>query len=181
MEAAAQATQPGPPAKPGDDRSEKYLVFQLGVEEFGIRVLKVREIIGVQDITAVPQTPKYLKGVINLRGKIIPVLDLRLKLRLAPRVYTPRTCIIVVQVNGDSGPQLMGVVVDSVAEVVNIPSADIEETPNFGDAVPASYLLGVAKVKGKIRILLDVDLVVAEAELPGMQQCTRDANGVTTS
>src|SRR5689334_2680547 len=103
-----------------DDRGGKYLVFELGREEFGIRVLKVREIMGIQDITAVPHTPPHVKGVINLRGKVIPVVDLRLKFGLPEQEYTPRTCIIVVQVRSDAGSMLMGIVVDGVAEVLNL-------------------------------------------------------------
>src|SRR5438477_11977871 len=108
-----------------DDRGGKYLVFELGREEFGIRVLKVREIMGIQDITAVPQTPAYVKGVINLRGKVVPVVDLRLKFTLPEIEYTQRTCIIVVQVQADSYTMQMGVVVDGVAEVLNLAPADI--------------------------------------------------------
>src|SRR5436305_8067425 len=109
-----------PAATQVDARAGKYLTFQLVNEEFGIRVLKVREIMGVQEITAVPQTPSHVKGVINLRGKVIPVVDLRLKFGLPQAEYNQRTCIIVVQVQGDSGPILMGVVVDGVSEVLNL-------------------------------------------------------------
>ena len=111
----------------GDDRGGKYLVFHLGREEFGIRVLKVREIMGIQDITAVPHTPAYVKGVINLRGKVIPVVDLRLKFGLPEIEYTQRTCIIVAQVEADSHGMLMGIVVDGVAEVLNLAPGDIED------------------------------------------------------
>lgn len=124
----------------GDDRAGKYLVFQLGREEFGIRVLKAREIMGVQDITAVPQQPGHVKGVINLRGKVIPVVDLRLKFGLPPVEYTQRTCIIVVQLRRGLNSVLTGIVVDSVADVLNLAAADIEDTPDwlrFGHAVPA--------------------------------------------
>ena len=127
-----------------DDRGGKYLVFELGREEFGIRVLKVREIMGIQDITAVPQTPGHVKGVINLRGKVIPVVDLRLKFGLPEQDYTQRTCIIVVQVQGEGAPVLMGIVVDGVAEVLNLAAADIEDTPDFGEGVTTPYLLGMA-------------------------------------
>src|SRR5512146_894270 len=116
-------------------RSGKYLGFHLGREEFGIRVLKVREIMGIQDITAVPQTPAYVKGVINLRGKVIPVVDLRLKFGLPELEYTQRTCIIVVQVQNSSTSMLMGIVVDGVAEVLNLVEGDIEDTPDFGQGV----------------------------------------------
>src|SRR5579871_5172430 len=94
-----------------DERSGKYLTFQLGQEEFGIRVLKVREIMGIQEITAVPQTPPHVKGVINLRGKVVPVIDLRLKFGLPEAAYNQRTCIIVTQVPAESGLVLTGVIV----------------------------------------------------------------------
>jgi len=152
-----------------DDRAGKYLVFQLGKEEFGIRVLKVREIMGIQDITAVPQTPGYLKGVINLRGKVIPVVDLRLKFGLPEIEYTQRTCIIVVQVEADSHNMLMGIVVDGVAEVLNLAPGDIEDTPDFGRGVVTPYLLGMAKIKGNVKILLDIDQVLTSQELHGLE------------
>ena len=151
-----------------DDRGGKYLVFHLGREEFGIRVLKVREIMGIQDITAVPQTPSHVKGVINLRGKVIPVVDLRLKFALPEVEYTQHTCIIVVQVQGETSSLLMGVVVDEVAEVLNLAAADIEDTPDFGQGVATPYLLGMAKIKGKVKILLDIDEVMSNQELRGL-------------
>jgi purine-binding chemotaxis protein CheW len=152
-----------------DGRAGKYLVFQLDREEFGIQVLKVREIIGIQDITAVPQTPPYLKGVINLRGKVIPVVDLRLKFGLQEVEYTQRTCIIVVQVIRDTVDILMGIVVDGVAEVLNLVASDIEDTPNFGNGDDMSYLLGMAKTKGKVKILLDIDQVLASEDLSALK------------
>ena len=152
-----------------EERAGKYLVFHLGKEEFGIRVLKVREIMGIQDITAVPQTPAYVKGVINLRGKVIPVVDLRLKFGLPEIEYTQRTCIIVVQVQADSHAMMMGIVVDGVAEVLNLVGGDIEDTPNFGQGVPTPYLLGMAKIKGKVKILLEIDQVLTSQELHGIE------------
>jgi len=151
-----------------DERAGKYLVFQLGREEFGIRVLKVREIMGVQDITSVPHTPSYVKGVINLRGKVIPVVDLRLKFGLPEAEYTQRTCIIVVQVEGDSSSMLMGIVVDGVAEVLNLAGGEIENTPDFGQGVTTPDLLGMAKIKGKVKILLDIDKVLTSQEVNGL-------------
>jgi len=151
-----------------DERAGKYLVFHLGREEFGIQVLKVREIMGVQDITAVPQTPAYVKGVINLRGKVIPVVDLRLKFGLPEAEYTQRTCIIVVQVEGEAGGMLMGIVVDGVAEVLNLAPGDIEDTPDFGQGVATPYLLGMAKIKGKVKILLEINQVLTSSELHGL-------------
>lgn len=153
------------PAARTDARAGKYLTFQLGNEEFGIRVLKVREIMGLQDITSVPQTPVYVKGVINLRGKVVPVIDLRLKFGLDPAEYTQRTCIIVAQLNGDSGALLMGVVVDGVSEVLTLTGSEIEDTPDFGENAASDYLLGMAKVKGKVKILLDIDRVLSTQEL----------------
>jgi purine-binding chemotaxis protein CheW len=152
-------------ATQSDVRAGKYLTFQLSNEEFGIRVLKVREIMGIQEITAVPQTPAHIKGVINLRGKVVPVVDLRLKFGLAAADYTQRTCIIVTQVQGESGPVMMGIVVDGVSEVLNLTGAEIEDTPDFGEEISGSYLLGMAKVKGKVKILLDIDRVLSTQDL----------------
>ena len=159
------ATMNEPPSAQTDARAGKYLTFQLVNEEFGIRVLKVREIMGIQDITAVPQTPLHVKGVINLRGKVIPVIDLRLKFGLPQTEYGQRTCIIVAQVQGEAGSILMGVVVDGVSEVLNLTSAEIEDTPDFGEESAGQYLLGMAKVKGKVKILLDIDQVLSSQDL----------------
>jgi purine-binding chemotaxis protein CheW len=152
-----------------DDRAGKYLTFIIGKEEFGVGVLKVREIMGIQDITAVPQTPAYLKGVINLRGKVIPVIDLRLKFGLTSINYTQRTCIIVVQVMSGSILLLMGIVVDEVSEVVTMAPGDIEDTPDFGASVATNYILGMAKIKGKVKILLDINEVLTSQEIHGLQ------------
>jgi len=150
-----------------EDRAGKYLTFRLGPEEFGVRVDKVREIMGVQEITSVPQTPDYLKGVINLRGKVIPVVDLRLKFGLAAIEYTQRTCIIVVQVRGEVSTIQLGLVVDTVSEVLNLAGADIENTPDFGSQLSTPFILGMAKAKGKVKILLDIDRVVSAQEMSG--------------
>ena len=122
---------------------------------------------GVQQITAVPQTPDYLKGVINLRGKVIPVIDLRLKFGLAAAEYTQRTCIVVVQVEGEAGPILVGLVVDAVSEVLNLAASDIEDTPDFGSKLATPFILGMAKLKGRVKILLDIDRVVSAQEVSG--------------
>jgi len=148
-----------------DGRAGKYLTFQLANEEFGIRVLKVREIMGLQEVTAVPQTPAHIKGVINLRGKVVPVVDLRLKFGIPAAEYTQRTCIIVTQVQGELSTILMGIVVDGVSEVLNLAGGEIEDTPDFGEQVAGQYLLGMAKVKGKVKILLDIDRVLSSQEL----------------
>src|SRR5438034_1023956 len=157
------------PAVKSDDRAGKYLTFMIGKEEFGVGVLRVREIMGIQDITAVPQTPPYLKGVINLRGKVIPVIDLRLKFGLPSIDYTQRTCIIVVQVKSGSTSLLMGIVVDEVSEVLTMAPGDIEDTPDFGANVETSYILGMAKIKGKVKILLDIDEVLTSQEIHGIE------------
>jgi purine-binding chemotaxis protein CheW len=151
-----------------DERAGKYLTFRLGPEEFGVRVDKVREIMGVQEITAVPQTPDYLKGVINLRGKVIPVVDLRLKFGLEAIEYTQRTCIIVVQVRGEISIIQVGLVVDTVSEVLNLAGSDIENTPDFGAQLTTPFILGMAKVKGKVKILLDIDRVISTQEMAGL-------------
>jgi purine-binding chemotaxis protein CheW len=152
-------------ASQNDARCGKYLTFQLAGEEFGVGVLKVREIMGMQEITAVPQTPAHIKGVINLRGKVVPVIDLRLKFGLPTAEYTQRTCIIVTHVQGEAGAISMGIIVDGVSEVLNLTAAEIEDTPDFGEEITGRYLLGMAKVKGKVKILLDLDKVLSSQEL----------------
>jgi len=148
-----------------DRRAGKYLAFQLGNEEFAVQVLRVREIMGIQEITAVPHTPNYVKGVINLRGKVIPVVDLRLKFGLPEIEYTQRTCIIVAQIANRSSKLLIGIIVDCVSEVLTLQAADIEDTPDFGSGVELPYLLGMAKVKAKVKILLDIDMVLTAQEV----------------
>ena len=148
----------------------KYLTFSLAREEYGIGILKVREIVGMMNITRIPQTPLYVKGVVNLRGKVIPVVDLRLKFGIEAMDYTDRTCIIVVEIVGTSKEIPMGVVVDSVSEVINIRQSDIEETPNFGTGIDVDYILGMAKTSGGVKILLDIDRVLSAAEVTVLEQ-----------
>jgi len=143
----------------------KYLTFTLVGEEYGIGILKVKEIIGMIAITMVPQTPSYVKGVINLRGKVIPVVDLRLKFDMEATGYTERTCIIVVEITKASGSVLIGIVVDSASEVLNIKAAEIEDTPNFGNHLNTDYIYGMAKVGGGVKILLDIDKVLSAEEI----------------
>jgi purine-binding chemotaxis protein CheW len=139
----------------------KYLTFALHRESYGIEVLKVREIIRLTEITAVPQMPDYVRGVINLRGKIIPVMDLRLRFGFPEAKNTEQTCIVVVQVKLPDGKATqMGMVVDGVEEVANIAAADIEETPDFGGQISTDYIVGMAKIKGVVKTLLDIDKVV---------------------
>ena len=138
----------------------KYLTFMLGKEEYGLPVLKVREIIKVMDITHVPQVAAHVLGVINLRGKVIPVIDLRSKFGFAAQTPTERTCIIVAEVALQSSTVMMGVVVDSVSEVVSVAASEIEQPPDFGGQRTTDFLLGLAKVKGGVKILLDLDRVL---------------------
>ena len=145
----------------------KYLSFRLNQESYGIAVLKIREIIRLQPITAVPQMPSYIKGVLNLRGKIIPVIDLRIKLGFSQINDNEHTCIIVVQVASAAKASLqMGLIVDAVEEVLHIASSDIEETPDFGSRQETEFILGMAKIKGSVKTLLDIDRVVG-SELVG--------------
>jgi len=146
-------------------KDDKYLTFTLADEEYGIGLLKVREIIGIMNITPMPQTPPYVKGIINLRGRIIPVVDLRQKFGLEWTAYTNRTCIIVAEVNSRSGTMQIGVVVDFVSEVLPILAADIDPPPSFGNGVDTQYILGIGKAKGGIKILLDIDQVLAGEDL----------------
>lgn len=155
-----------------DPRAGKHLVFLLANEEFGIQVTKVREIIGIQDVTPVPQTASYIRGVINLRGKVIPVIDLRLKFGLPEAAYSQRTCIIVVQLKCEAGVIPMGIIVDGVSEVLNVNPAEIEDTPDFGQGIPVPYLLGMAKVKGKVKILLDIERALTSHEAEQVSSIT---------
>jgi purine-binding chemotaxis protein CheW len=148
----------------------KYLTFNLQVESYGIDVLKVREIIRLTTITAVPQMPRHIRGVINLRGKIIPVMDLRVRFDFASATNTEQTCIIVVQVKLPDGKVTqMGLVVDGVEEVINIAENDIEETPNFGGQICTDYIIGIAKVKGQVKTLLDIDGIVGADTLKSLR------------
>jgi purine-binding chemotaxis protein CheW len=158
--AAAHKTAAGP-------RGGKYLSFHLDSEEYAIQVMKVREIVKLQHITAVPETPGELKGVINLRGKVIPVVDLRLRFGLPAKDYDQRTCIIVVELGrAASGP--MGVIVDEVNEVITLPDGDIQDTPDFGSGVGSRYLMGMAKVEDSVKILLDIDEALANSDTPAL-------------
>jgi len=147
------------------DREGKYLTFTMDKEEYGIGILKIKEIIGMMPITPVPRTPEHVKGVINLRGKVIPVVDLRLKFGMDAIDYTERTCTIVVEIEGSTGTVMMGIVVDSVSEVLNIKGEDIEDTPTFGTRLNTDYILGMAKMEGGVKILLDIDRVLSTQEL----------------
>jgi purine-binding chemotaxis protein CheW len=139
---------------------QKLLTFSLGEEGYGIPILKVKEIIGMLDITQVPRTPSFIKGVINLRGKIIPVMDLRIKFGMNEKPYNERTCIIVIEVNMHGHQRLLGAVVDTVSEVINIPAEEIEPPPQYGSKIEHSLIAGIGKVKDRVVIILDIDEVV---------------------
>jgi len=142
------------------DRAGKYLTFALANEEFGLEILKVREIIGYLGVTAVPQTPHYVKGVINLRGQVIPVIDLRAKFGMETAEVTEQSCIIVVEVGRDNPTYSVGILVDRVQEVLDIGAGSIEEPPRFGASVNTDFILGMGKVGDRVKILLDIDKVL---------------------
>ncbi len=164
MEAAQAIAEPETKTEASRDLGGKYLTFLLDDEEYGVEILKVREIIGIMDITKVPQTPDYVEGVINLRGKVIPVIELRSKFRLQRTEYDESTCVIVVDVG-----MLMGIIVDTVQEVHDIPAAEIEPPPKLGAAVDTTFILGMGKVNDDIKILLDIDKVLTSDELVSLQ------------
>ncbi len=151
-------------------RELKFLTFTLADEEYGIGILKIREIIGMMSITSVPQTPPFVKGVINLRGKVIPVVDLRLRFGMQEIEYTERTCIIVVEIEGQAVTVQIGIVVDAVCEVLNIKGQDIEDTPTFGTKLDTEYILGMAKMEGGVKILLDIDSVLSAEEVAALER-----------
>lgn len=145
------------------NRSGRYLIFSLGDQSYGISVLKVREIIQIQPITKVPRTSDYMKGVINLRGKVIPVADLRIRFGFQSATVNERTCIVVVLLDLKEGREaLTGLIVDAVEEVMQISNEVIEDAPGFTDsAVSVEYLYGMAKVDNNVKMLLDIDKVIA--------------------
>lgn len=145
-------------------KAGKYLTFNLGKEVYGIEILKVQEIIGMMSVTRVPKTPEFVRGVVNLRGKVIPVIDLRLKFALEGKTDTDRTCIIVVQVSLNGIPVIMGLIVDEVSEVLNVLADQIEASPSFGAKVDTDFILGMGKVGQKVVMLLDVDKVLSADE-----------------
>ncbi len=156
------------------EEKQKFLTFKLADEEYGVEILKVREINGVMNITAVPRVPAYMKGVINLRGKVIPVVDLRLKFGLDEIEHTEQTCIIVVNVG-----QEIGIIVDTVSEVLDISRIDIEPAPAMGGSVDTSFILGMGKVGEAVKILLDIDKVLTTNELVDMTSVANAAEQST--
>jgi purine-binding chemotaxis protein CheW len=147
------------------EKEGKYLTFALANEEYGLEILKVREIIGYMEITAVPQTPAYVKGVINLRGQVIPVVDLRAKFGMETSDITDETCIIVVETSQGDHKFSTGIVVDHVEEVLDIAGEDIEEAPQFGSSVNTDFILGMGKIGDNVKILLDIDEVLSNVDI----------------
>jgi len=147
-----------------------YLTFTIGKEFYGIPVLKVKDIIGMVEITEVPRTPEFIKGVINLRGKIIPIMDLRLKFELEEIPYTERTVIIVLEIQVKDEKRLMAVVVDTVSEVINISENNIEPPPQYGVSIESDFIMGMAKVKEKVAMLLNIEKVLNAQELADLAE-----------
>ncbi|MBE0537758.1 MAG: purine-binding chemotaxis protein CheW [Phycisphaerae bacterium] len=154
-----------------DGKEGKYLTFALGHEEFGLEILKVREIIGHMGITAVPQTPAYVKGVINLRGQVIPVVDLRLMFGMAEQEVTEQTCIIVVEIDNGKQQFNTGIMVDRVSEVLDIQEEQIEDAPQFGSNMNTDIILGMGKIGSSVKILLDINRVLSS-------ECIEDLGSV---
>ena len=165
------------PAETVDSRAGKYLTFGLADEAYGIEIIKVREIIGMMNITIVPRMPGWVLGVINLRGKVIPVIDLRLKFEMEPTEETPETCIIVVEVSGNQ----MGVKVDKVSEVMEIQGSDIEDSPTVGAEVDNRFILGMGKAKDRVNILLDISRVMSDTELAESMTAVEQAPAEATA
>lgn len=157
------------------DLAGKYLTFVSGTEEFGLGILKVQEIIGMMKVTRVPRVSSYIRGVINLRGKVIPIIDLRLRFGMDPTDDTDRTCIVVVQVARGDDQVTMGIVVDQVSEVMDVPVEAIEPPPRFGQGVQTNYLLGIGKIADKVIMLLDIDRVLNEGEVAELEHAAATA------
>lgn len=147
---------------------QKLLTFSLGSEDYGVSILKVKEIIGMLDITPVPRTQSFIKGVINLRGRIIPVMDLRIKFGMEEKPYNERTCIIVMEVNVNDNTKMLGIVVDMVSEVISISTEEIEPPPEYGTSKEPHFILGIGKIKEKVVIILDINEIFINDEIINM-------------
>jgi purine-binding chemotaxis protein CheW len=162
---SADITTIEPLRKAAGNKGGKYLTFVLSHEEYGLEILKVREIIGYVDITTVPRMPPHIKGVINLRGQIVSVIDLRARFGMPPTDQTDQTCIIVVEVKKEGRKVSTGIIVDSVSEVLSIANENIEPSPEFGSSVEMDFILGMGKVGACVKILLDLDKVLSGIEV----------------
>ena len=155
-------------------RAGKYLTFFLAREEYGLEILKVHEIMGVMPITRVPRTPSFVRGVINLRGKVIPIVDLRAKFGMESSEATAENCIIVVQVHGAQ----TGVIVDRVSEVSDIADDQVEDAPAFGGDVRTDFLLGIAKSTDRVRLLLDIERVLSTQDVVDLRAVRADVSEI---
>lgn len=153
-------------------RGGKYLTFFLAKEEYGLEILKVQELIGMMDITPIPRAPEYMRGVINLRGKVIPVVELRTKFEMETVDYTDETCIIVVQTQGLQ----MGIIVDKVSEVLDIAAGEIEDSPAFSDDIKTDYILGIGKSEDRVKLLLDIDKILSGQDLTELRTAATAAS-----
>jgi len=166
---AATTVKTGPQAQEVNQvkslKGGKFLTFLMANEKYGLEILKVREIIGIMDVTPVPTTPSFVRGVINLRGKVIPVVDLRLKFKMEAKENTQRTCIIVVHLARAPQEMIMGIIVDEVSEVLDIDQDQIEPPPSFGADIRTDFILGMGKVNQKVVTMLDIDRVLSEREI----------------
>jgi purine-binding chemotaxis protein CheW len=166
MGALIEYRREGRAAAPGAGmKGGQYLSFQLGGEVYAIAILRVREIIEYGRVTPVPMMPAWMRGVINLRGAVVPVVDLCARFGGAPAVAGRRACIVIVEAGGEEGVDVLGVVVDAVHEVVDIDAAAIEPPPAFGAGMRADFIAGMARMEGRFVILLDVDRVLSVGEL----------------
>lgn len=147
-----------------DVQKDKYLTFHLGEEEYGLDIAFVTEIVGIQKITAVPDMPDFVRGVINLRGQVIPVMDVRMRFHMPPREYDERTCVIVVNVSD----RMIGLVVDMVNEVADIPDSCISPPPSMGSGKGSRFIQGMGKINDDVKILLNVSMLLGEEELEAL-------------
>jgi purine-binding chemotaxis protein CheW len=158
------------PSNTAQVRAGKYLTFFLGGEEYGLQILTVHEIIGMMPVTRVPRTPHFMRGVINLRGKVIPIVNLRAKFGMDPVDDSPETCIVVVQLRNVQ----VGLLVDQVSEVIDIAESDVENAPEFGSDLDTDFILGIAKSNGRVKLLLNIDHVLSLHE-------TKELTGTTAA
>jgi purine-binding chemotaxis protein CheW len=152
----------------------KYLTFRLADEEYGLEILKVESIIQMQEVTRVPKTPKYVRGVINLRGKVIPVIKLREKFNMEHHEDTEKTCIIVLQIGSIKNPMTIGIIIDEVLEVLDIGAESIQETPSFGDNFNTDFIMGVGKIGDQVKMLLDIEKILTVIEINNLVDITDD-------
>ncbi len=149
---------------------DQFLTFLLAGEEYGVDILRVQEIKGWNSVTPIPNTPDYIKGVINLRGTIVPIVDLRERFNLESIPYGPTTVVIVMKINSDTGSRIMGVVVDAVSEVYNISREDLKAAPDFGQAISTDFVLGLATVDEKMVIVLDIDHLLNSSVMTSLDE-----------